>query len=178
MKSNNQFGKKILSMIIFSTFFLAIFTQSDLNQEFYVLEDEDRETNIGNKNPKSSGFWIGVPINIDDASAFDWDYYNTTYTWINGAGTWSNPYVIENVTIDANGGSYGIGIDNSNVYFRIKNCTIINATLSSNSAGIGINNVTNGLIIGNNCSFNAVGIYLWGSRNITVQENIIHNNTV
>ncbi|GAH39004.1 unnamed protein product, partial [marine sediment metagenome] len=76
-----------------------------------------------------------------------------------GSGSYSNPYVIEDFVI--NGGGWGtcILIENSDVYFKIQNCTIFNSGGYSN-AGIRLSNVNNSLIITNNYSSNYNGIYL------------------
>ena len=77
------------------------------------------------KNLKSSGYWnLEFKIHIDN----NWSETKSTYDWCSGSGTWSDPYVIENITV--NGGNSGspILIENSNVYFRIKKSTVYNSS--------------------------------------------------
>ena len=63
-------------------------------------------------------------------------------------------------------------IENSNVFIRIKNCTVFNSGLSDTyvHAGIRFNNVNNATLIGNNCSSNYYGIYLSNSDNNTISS--------
>jgi len=99
--------------------------------------------------------------------------------WCKGSGTPGKPYVIENVTINGQGTRSCINITDSYAYFKINNCTVYNSGLGGNFSGIYLNNVKNGTLIGNNCSFNKNdGIYLHECTNITISgDNIISNNT-
>ncbi|KKN23103.1 hypothetical protein LCGC14_0908350, partial [marine sediment metagenome] len=125
------------------------------------------------------------------------DYYrdpiyisgNDNFTSENGvrnpwaSGTKQDPYIIENWIIDALGGEFGILIQDSDVYFRIENCTVYNSgnTLRSD-ASIKFVNVTHGNIFKNNLSNTGVGIYsimLKDSFNNTIiQNNATNNNNV
>ncbi|KKM83337.1 hypothetical protein LCGC14_1310450 [marine sediment metagenome] len=107
--------------------------------------------------------------------------------WINfrnegnctGSGTYSDPYVIKNLVIDAEGILNGILIEDSDVFFKIENSTIYNAGDRFSSAGIKLINVTNGQLIDNNCSNNGgYGIYLTSSNNNTIMGNVVTNNYV
>jgi parallel beta-helix repeat protein len=90
-----------------------------------------------------------------------------------GDGTYSDPYVIEDLVIDANNTGSCILIENSTVYFRIENCTLYN---SRDYAGIKLNNTTNSQIIDNNCSSNYYGIYIYNGENNTVSGNTVNDN--
>jgi len=131
------------------------------------------------KNLKSSGYWnLEFKIHIDN----NWSETESTYDWCSGSGTWSDPYVIENVAV--NGGNSGspILIENSNVYFRIKNCTVYNSGLGffqqPYEGGIKVVNVTKGTIINNIAFYNKVGILLYNSENNTLSGNTANNNTL
>lgn len=94
-----------------------------------------------------------------------------TYDWCSGSGILTEPYLIENVTINT-GGDRGIQIRNSDVYFRIKNCTIRNG-----DDGIRLLNTNNGQLIDNNISDNnGNGITLGDCDNILVSGNKVNNN--
>ncbi|MHA2009667.1 MAG: right-handed parallel beta-helix repeat-containing protein [Promethearchaeota archaeon] len=97
-----------------------------------------------------------------------------------GEGTYSNPYIIEDLVIDGGGAGSCIFIENSDVYFKIENCTIYYAGPSGRSfleAGIKLEMVSNGSLINNNASNNNVyGIYLWYSNNNTISGNTANNN--
>ena len=99
-----------------------------------------------------------------------------------GSGTYSDPYVIEDLVIDGGSSGNSIFIENSNVYFKIENCTLYNTEWGS-EAGIGLLNVNNSQLIGNNCSYSQVGIVLGnvsdyggGCDNNTIAGNILNNN--
>ena len=132
---------------------------------------------------KQSGFWdlTGSPIFIDDSAtgvgAHNWTWAETQ-PWCSGSGSWTDPYVIENVTINGQGSGNCIKIENSDAYFIIRNCTVYNSGSSSTNAGIKLDNVDNSKIINNNCSNNnRNGIYLINSDNITLSGNNFSNNT-
>ncbi|MBY9002710.1 MAG: right-handed parallel beta-helix repeat-containing protein [Candidatus Lokiarchaeota archaeon] len=93
-----------------------------------------------------------------------------------GSGTPSDPYIIQDLIID--GGDIGncIEIENSNMYFKIENCTVYNSG-GNLYAGIYFNNVENGHLINNNCSLNQNGIYLYhGSDNVILNNSANNNN--
>ena len=90
-----------------------------------------------------------------------------------GNGTYSDPYIIEDLVIDGGGSGSCILIENSDVYFKIENCTLFN----SDTSGLYLKNVSNGKILNNNCSFNRYGIYTYYSKNNTILGNIANNNS-
>ena len=93
-----------------------------------------------------------------------------------GDGTQGNPYIIEGYEIDGQGGTYCIWIENTTVWFVIRNCAMWNATSPASApwgAGIYLKNVTNGILENNDCSGNSRnGIHLESSSN----NNIANNN--
>ncbi|MFW9948437.1 MAG: nitrous oxide reductase family maturation protein NosD, partial [Candidatus Odinarchaeota archaeon] len=100
----------------------------------------------------------------------------TSEPWCSGEGSWSNPYIIENVAIDASNSptDYGIYIQDSNVFFIIKNCKVYNSL----DYGIYLESVNNSKLINNNCSNNDYpGIaILYECSNNTIQGNIVNDN--
>jgi parallel beta-helix repeat protein len=87
-----------------------------------------------------------------------------------GSGTYSDPYVIEDLVIDGGGSGSCILIENSEVYFRIENCTLYNF-----GEGIRLWNVSNSLVFDNNFSSGIWGIYLlYYSHNNTISGNTIN----
>ena len=102
---------------------------------------------------KTSGYWnlTGTPIFIDDSNPnYNWSKTETTNDWCSGSGSTSDPYIIENVFIDAQGNSHAIIIVNSNAYFIIKHCSLINSLDRNHRySGIQLANVRNGKIINN-----------------------------
>jgi len=86
-----------------------------------------------------------------------------------GDGTQGNPYIMEGYDIinTAIGGASCIWIENTSVWFVIRNCNLRNAW-----TGIYLKNVTHGTLANNNCSGNSCSILLWYSSS----NNIITNN--
>lgn len=107
-------------------------------------------------------------------------YINGNQGWIDfrnagnctGEGIRSDPYIIEDLIIDGDGSGKSIHIQDSDVYFVIRNCTIYNS-----SAGIFFDNVENGQLVNNNCSFNNRGISLLRSSYNNISRNILNYNT-
>ena len=93
-----------------------------------------------------------------------------------GQGTYSDPYVIEDLVIDSGGSGSCILIENSDIYFRIENCTLYNSVGLHGDAGIQLSHVTNSKLINNDCSSNDYGILLDNSDNNTVSGNNANNN--
>ncbi|MFW9938684.1 MAG: NosD domain-containing protein, partial [Candidatus Thorarchaeota archaeon] len=96
-----------------------------------------------------------------------------------GNGTISEPYIIEDLEINGEGSGYCIFIENSDVYFRIENCTLYNAggTVEADSAAIKLLNVDNSQIINNNCSSNVLGLNLVSCDKNNISKNIVNNNS-
>ena len=144
----------------------------------FVLKLNNQLRNGDNLQPKISG--LTSPIMIDDfpGSLNNWTWA-VNQSWCKGNGTLSDPYIIENITINGNSVGSCIEIKNSNKYFIIQNCTVYN---SGNSfmydAGLKLYNTSNGLFTKNNCSNNQRhGILLiTDCINITIQSNNISDN--
>ncbi|MFX1476839.1 MAG: hypothetical protein ACFFCI_01790 [Promethearchaeota archaeon] len=90
----------------------------------------ERENEFSHKK-RTSGSWIltGSPIYIDNNNpSKSWSITETTFDWCQGAGTWKDPCIIENVTFDGqNSITNCIEIRNSDINFIIQNCTILNS---------------------------------------------------
>ncbi|HEC37719.1 hypothetical protein LCGC14_0720300 [marine sediment metagenome] len=116
------------------------------------------------------------PILIDDSNpSLNWSYSASNYNWVSGSGTWGDPYIIKNVTVNAGGSGNGIEIKNSIVPFKIINSTAYNS--GSGYAGIKLDDVMNGKLINNTFSYNHWdGILLVDSSNNTLYDNRAHNN--
>ncbi|MFX0083759.1 MAG: nitrous oxide reductase family maturation protein NosD [Candidatus Hodarchaeota archaeon] len=84
-----------------------------------------------------------------------------------GNGTYAKPYVIEDLVIDGEDFGNCILIENSNVYFRIENCTTYNS--GRDEAGIRLSTVNNSQLIDNHCG----GIRLSDSYNNNISGNYV-----
>jgi len=129
-----------------------------------------------NINLKTSSFWVLNKIHINN----NWSQTAQIYPWCSGSGTLIDPYVIENVIINARNSGSCILIENSiSDYFIIRNCTLLNSSQGSSDkeAGIKLVNTQKGQIISNNCTLNqGNGIFLKNSDNNFIISNHISNN--
>ena len=137
------------------------------------LETRDK---FSSKRPKNSGFWTLNSIHVDN----NWSA-TADLDWCSGDGSWSNPYVIENVTIDASSSPTGSGIyinNSKSDYFIVRNVTVYNAGSDFfYDAGIKLNNSNNGTLINNNCSNNGGnGFLIYNSENNTMSGNYVNYN--
>ncbi len=118
------------------------------------------------------------PLEINDlpSSLNNWNWA-VSQNWCSGSGTELNPYIIEDLKIDANFTDSCIAILNSEAHFIIRGCTLNNSTVSVSEAGVYLNNVTNGNIIDNTFDNNRnAGIYLSLSDHNTISGNSLTNN--
>ncbi|TFG10027.1 MAG: hypothetical protein EU535_08585, partial [Promethearchaeota archaeon] len=122
---------------------------------------------------------IGGKIHIDDSgvNAPNWSRTVKLNFWCSGSGVWNDPYIIDGLRIDGAGSGNCITINNSNVYFIIRNCVVYNAGFDWYDAGIKLENTSNGTLINNNCSNNGrLGILLANNcDNNTVSGNTANN---
>jgi len=163
---------KVIILILGIFLTLSFIINTNLNSNVGISNKNSEysdEINFDNEHLKLSE--VSEKIHIDNNWTDAWDAGICT-----GNGTYSEPYVIEDLEID--GGDLGscILIENSDVYFRIENCTTYNSGGIWSDAGIRLDYVNNGQIIDNNCSFNSLGIYLSYSDNNTVSGNTARNN--
>ncbi|MFX1447171.1 MAG: nitrous oxide reductase family maturation protein NosD [Promethearchaeota archaeon] len=147
---------------------------------FVFLPNIKLDFNLSQKpndiNPKQSASYFEKFICVDG----NWSA-TTSYEWCYGDGSWSNPYIIENVSIDALNSLTGSGIyinNSKNDYFIIRNCKVYNAGSGAYDGGIKLDNSNNGTLTKNNCSNNARdGLILINTcENNTISENIVDNN--
>ncbi|MFX1392585.1 MAG: NosD domain-containing protein [Promethearchaeota archaeon] len=166
-------GKKKVIILVLGIIFAILNTS---NRNFSEIQgNNDGSVEIRDKTklktPRISGAFTESFIHIDG----NWSDA-LGKGWFSGDGSWGNPYVIENVTIDASNSPTGNGIflnNSKNVYFIIKNCTIYNA-----ADGIRLENTNNGTLLKNNCSNNNIGIRLYNNCvNNTISNNIINDTT-
>ncbi len=115
---------------------------------------------------------LGYNIHIDG----NWTYTEGNNSWCTGAGTSGDPYVIQDIEIDANGG-FGILIGNTTEYFRIENVVIYDSGSPAANSSIVLDNVDNGHLLWNDLSDSAYcGIQMNDCNNFVIEHNTINNN--
>jgi parallel beta-helix repeat protein len=112
-----------------------------------------------------------TPFSIDGNAALD------AFPDKIGSGTRENPYIIENLEIDAGGGGNCIAIQNTTKWLVLRNCTLVGATAGL-AAGIFLNGCVYTKIT--NCSIrnNTYGINLNDTWGITISSNNISRNVL
>ena len=129
-------------MIFFGILFLVL-----INGNISQLINE----NIYNNNEinlKNAGSWdlTGNIIDINDNDPENnWLITAATKPWCSGSGRWSDPFIIENVTMNAQTANYAVHIQNSNSFFIIRNCTFFNYYIG----GIYLSKTNNGFVLNN-----------------------------
>ena len=117
-----------------------------------------------------------VPIKINDDTEFISQAIANGWS---GSGTNSDPYIINNYTIDALGYSYGIFIANTTFNFIVNDTEIFNASLKNwdydVGASIALFNCTNGTVMKNNLHHSSIGIYTEDTFNMTLRGNYIES---
>ena len=94
-----------------------------------------------------------------------------------GLGTAIDPYIIENLVIDADGDGSPIFIQNTDLFLIIRNCTVSGSGSEAHDAGIKLVNCTNVNVTGNFAMSNGCnGIYVRDSKDITVSDNEVTGN--
>ncbi len=118
----------------------------------------------------------GTELHIDGKgiNGNNWDWYSSR-KWISGSGTLLNPYLIKKLTISHTSESFSILIENSNKYFVLKNCIIINLK-KKNHTGIYLINVSNGKVTNNIVSSNFIGMFLKNSSHNNITSNYVLSN--
>jgi len=178
--------KKFIFLTLIILLFL-LFTNSILDNRLDDLKDaSSKETkNIDKDNYikrfRTSGYWILSSISIDDSltgvGAHNWTWA-ANQPWCSGSGGVNDPYIIENVTINAQSATNGIEIKSSTKYFIIRNVTVYNSSYGVNNAGIYLNNANNGRLINNTlANNNGNGIYIINSIDNVLLENRGYNNS-
>ncbi len=185
-----EYKIQLVAFLIFISFCINFGSLNPLKSEVTNKSKQNgNENNLESEKQfslKNSGYWnlTGNPILINELNPTkNWAYTASNNDWCSGSGTWSDPYVIENVIIDAQNSSNGVLIEYSSVFFIIRNSTIYHSDIGSspyhNNAAIKLHETDNGRIINNNLSNNyGSGITLQpNSYNHTISGNMIKGNT-
>ena len=169
VKSNTKINHFRIQILITLGVLFAINQSFIMGNSNNSLDYSD-DSNLDNKNPKISE--VSGKIHIINNSG--WVVFKNAGN-CTGNGTYSEPYVIEDLVIDGEGSGSCIWIENSDVYFKIENCKFYNSG-GSMTSGIRLDNTNNGFLIDNDCSSNNGGIRLINSDNNTISGNTVINN--
>ena len=148
---------------------------------YLKIDDVDKVYSTDFYDLKTSQWIVSSPIGVNESDPTqNWASIALSQPWCSGSGIWSDPYVIQDVTLDLQGADDScIAIYDSIVYFQIRDCTLINSGWGTYGGGIYLENTDNGRIQTNNCSnHNYNGIYLHESDNNTISGNIALNNQI
>ncbi|MFX0176494.1 MAG: nitrous oxide reductase family maturation protein NosD [Candidatus Hodarchaeota archaeon] len=160
------------SIFIFLMLFLIIISISTQINMKNCIETAQEDLKFRTFDLKQAGFWNNFTfIHVTD---LNWTIANES-DWCSGSGTWGDPYLIENMIINASDSPTGCGIwiENSvNVYFKIRNVTVFETT-----NGIKLENTNKGSLENNVLSNNIEsGIYMINCINNTISKNQLINN--
>ena len=178
--TKNLVNMKVLRIKIASFYFLfLLITSIFCLHTLYIPFQKSNNRRYENSyftNFHTNSQWLLNNLTINGTAtglnAHNWSWA-VSQDWCNGSGTKINPYTIENVTIK-NSESY-INIYNSDVYFILKDCTVVNDSISEtvyySGIGIYLKNISNGCIQNNNISQLQYGIYMEGCSNNSIINN-------
>ena len=152
---NNTIIRNNLGIMLHQSNYNTISENTLIDNGGCIFEFECIANIIENNN--CSGTTKTEPIFIDDTAtgigAHNWTWAESQ-SWCSGSGTWSDPYILENLNIDGFGLVSCIEIYNSYSYFIIRNCTVYNAV----NEGIKLENTKNGTLSNNICFNNIYGL--------------------
>jgi len=121
----------------------------------------------------------GSPIHIDGSNlhALSWERIALVKWWSTGSGSISDPYLLKDLSIDGQNSSSCIFIENTNTFFRIEGCNLINSASGLDNGAIKLKNVNNSQLINNTClNNNGNGIYLSQCHNNIILGNLLNSN--
>ena len=162
----------ILILIYINIQNLIIFPYNKNNSDFSIPNDEiHTNQQIINQ----------ILINDLDPE-LNWSKTAIENDWCSGSGTFKDPYIIKDIIVDGEYSKQCIKILNSEVYFKIQNCTVTRGgdiPNNINGKGIGLHHVKNGNISKNLIHFNdGPGILLGDCENLTINQNTINYNSI
>jgi len=174
MISNKQLNKKflliLLSIVLFSSIYFAF------PAKFYEKPLKSEDNSFFNRLHPSYENLSHLEIIVDGTDPLkDWDSLTLIpnyVDWFSGAGTWGDPYIIHDVYMKPEHYWHGsITIKNTNEYFQIVDCLLLDST-----GGLVLDNVTNGKVLNNNFRNHENGIILIDSNANVISGNYIEDN--
>ena len=164
--------KKYIILLIFLTISVLIFTQIALYRGDKIISSNKCAVIVNTAQLTEIG-----QITISQNS--DWGALSGN-PWFQGSGTFPDPYIISNISINTDGEMitkrYCISINNTDVYFIIQDCVLSLRTYGSGgfySVGIYLQNVEKGLIYNNEFHnyFDTACIRVFDCNNVSIVKN-------
>jgi len=162
-------SKKKIKIIILISFGIIFVLSTIITSDFKFTVEHNDKYSLESLNLKFSKVSGKIHI-VGDSGWADAEIAGIC----KGNGTYTNPYLIEDLEIDAGGVGSCIWIENSVNYFMILNCSLTNTEDSLTEAEITLYNVSNGYIINNTLYNSYLGFYLYISNSITIIGNSIN----
>ena len=125
-------------------------------------------------NLKTSDYW---KLENDYLYINNWTQANES-DWCSGKGTFAEPYIVENLTIDAYQKNSCLIIEDTREYFIFNNCTFLNSSETGLHGGVYLENVTNGKFESCKINTNRFGIWMNITHNCSFIKNNVRNNVL
>jgi len=156
--------KKISIILTFILFLHSLSTLSPTPFRFISAMTNDRDPPTLKSSSQSYIF-------INDTNPnYNWSKTEKENSWCSGNGTYENPYIIEDISINGGYQHSTIKIINSMKYFIIRNCSLDNG-YHFDCFNLEIKNVSNGLINNNSFSNAVIEISVQDASNLTFSTN-------
>ncbi|MFX1281125.1 MAG: right-handed parallel beta-helix repeat-containing protein [Promethearchaeota archaeon] len=108
----------------------------------------------------------------DDDPEYNWTKTEAENEWCTGSGTEGDPYVIENLYINAYGEGGGLYIRNTDKHFIVRNCWVNNSGPAETDAGVLMRYTENGNISNNIFSYIKKGVQIeYSCKDIIIENN-------
>jgi len=161
--------RKKIGIVCFFCVFLSSFFAIQTLRGSNSFQSTIMDVNSKSAHIVSQSYIPHEPIFIDGNSGWE-SFPNKT-----GSGTLNDPYIIENLEINAGETGSGIWIQDSSVYVEIINCALSNSGWRLGDAGIELRFSSNIKIINCSTENDQRGIYLLSSYDNTLSGNTISN---
>ena len=157
------------NIVIFGCGTLILFSMITVYLEG-ITEDSTIITQKMNHTPNSATNFEHLQISNQN----NWSNYPEI---AHGKGTYTDPYIIDGITFDANFQKYSLIISKTQDYMIFRNC-VFNSSYSGESGSLTIDSCSNIDIINCNIINNEqTGLYIKNSQNITVYRTTIEYNS-
>jgi len=175
MKSKKHYKDKLLLLIIIIIFFYISSFSLPITLKSEKIKNEKQRFHEKLYPSYENLSHIEIVVDGSDPSK-NWSSLTLIPNyedWFTGDGTWGNPFIIHDVFMEKEEYSYlnCITIKNTNDFFQIVNCL-----LTRSNRGILLDNVSNGKLFNNNCTYHSSGIELINSHSNIISGNYLYSH--